>query len=207
MAERQMATCWEEVKRDHVVRYQFAVAELRRRGLTGRIVDAGAGVGYGSALLAEAVKEVVALEISTEARELYERHWRRTNIHFHQGDLLAFESDARFDAVVCFEFIEHIEFYDLAIGKFAQWSDFLIISTPNELVRPYKQPPINPFHVRHFTPAELTGALARHGFAIHAWHCQSSGAAPDLKEGTQGKFMIAVAEREAAAMGRRSDAA
>jgi hypothetical protein len=110
-------------------------------------------------------------------------------------DLLEYQTSQKADAVVCFEFIEHVEFYGQAIKKFSEWSDLLIISTPNELVRPHLQEPVNPFHFRHFTPTELEDALGQHGFHVESWQCQRNGAKPDLLPGTQGKFIIAVASQ------------
>jgi 2-polyprenyl-3-methyl-5-hydroxy-6-metoxy-1,4-benzoquinol methylase len=198
MSERQMAATLAEVREDHTLRYAFAIAELKRLGRLGHVIDAGCGVGYGSAMLSEAVQRVTSIEVSEEAHAWYLRHWQRQNIDFHRVDLLQFDAPKKVDAVVCFEFIEHVEFYQAAIEKFSQWSDCLIISTPNEEVRPHLQEPVNPFHFRHFRPRELQEVLEASGFGIESWHCQRSGGKPQLCEGTHGKFIIAVCTKHAA---------
>ncbi|TWT30851.1 class I SAM-dependent methyltransferase [Blastopirellula retiformator] len=198
MSERQMATTMEEVRADHRLRYELAIEELKRRGKTGTVIDAGCGVGYGSWMLSQAVDNVISIEINEEAHDIYRKHWQRPNITFHNADLLSFEPKERVDAVVCFEFIEHVEFYDAAIKKFSEWSEFLIISTPNEEVRPHLQEPVNPFHFRHFRPTELSDALGKHRLHVESWQCQRSGAKPEIHAGTAGKFIIAICQRAAA---------
>lgn len=195
MAERQMATCMDEVRADHRMRYEFAIAELQRRGRLGHIIDAGCGVGYGSRMLAEVADRVTSIELSDDAYAMYREHWQHPKIDFQHGDLLQFECHEPVDAVVCFEFIEHVEFYDAAIQKFSQWSDLLIISTPNEEVRPHLQEPVNPYHFRHFRPTELEEVLGGHQLQVESWHCQKNGAKPDVLEGTHGKFIIAVCQK------------
>ncbi len=197
MAERQMAATLDEIRPDHRARYEFAIAELQKRGRAGHVIDAGCGIGYGSALLAAVVDSVTSIEISSEAFDVYQQHWQRDNIDFHNCDLLSFQTEKPADAVVCFEFIEHVEFYEAAIKKFASWSDLLIISTPNEEVRPHLQEPVNPHHFRHFRPSELSDVLEKFGMKVQQWYCQRNGAKPDVSQGTYGKFIIAVSERVA----------
>jgi len=195
MSERQHATNLSEVRADHLLRYEFALKILEQCQRLDHVIDAGAGVGYGSNLLSSKVGQIDAIEISNDAEEIYRQHWHRDNISFHRQDLLEFQPKKRVDAVVSFEFIEHVSFYREAIARFATWSDLIIISTPNELVRPHKQHPVNPFHFRHFTPDEMAGELAQQDFEVCSWHCQQSGSSPEIREGTEGKFMIAIAQR------------
>jgi 2-polyprenyl-3-methyl-5-hydroxy-6-metoxy-1,4-benzoquinol methylase len=195
MTERQMATTLGEVRADHLARYQFAIAELTKRGKTNSIIDAGCGVGYGSALLASAVDTVTSIEIDDAAYEIYRNHWQRDNIDFHRVNLMQFQCQKKVDAVVCFEFIEHVEFCEPVIERFSQWSDLLIISAPNEEVRPHLQEPVNRFHFRHFRPCELQEIVERYGFSVEHWHCQRNGSKPAICEGTDGKFIIAVCQQ------------
>jgi 2-polyprenyl-3-methyl-5-hydroxy-6-metoxy-1,4-benzoquinol methylase len=195
VAERQMATVLEEVREDHLARYQFAVEHLKQNGAIGHVLDAGCGIGYGSALMSEHFDRVTSVEISQEAYAMYQAHWQRPNVDFHCANLLEFVPPALPDAIVCFEFIEHVSFYHEVLAKFASWSPRLIISTPNEKVRPHLQEPVNPFHFRHFTPEELEIELARVGYRVDSWHCQLNGSKPKVLPGTGGKFIIALATR------------
>jgi len=103
--------------------------------------------------------------------------------------------EGRFDAVVCFEFLEHIHEAEDVLRKFGELSDILICSTPNEEVRPHKQPPVNEFHVRHYTPGEFENLLAIGGYEVRHWFAQLNGSNPELIPGTDGKFIIAVAAK------------
>lgn len=190
-----MATVLEEVRQDHLARYEFALEHLKQDPSIRHVLDAGCGIGYGSALMAEHFEQVTSVEISEEAYAMYQAHWQRPNIDFHCMNLLEFTPPSPPDAIVCFEFIEHISFYQEVLARFAAWSPKLIISTPNEKVRPHLQEPVNPFHFRHFTPEELEAELNRVGFQVESWHCQLNGSKPKVLPGTEGKFIIALATR------------
>jgi 2-polyprenyl-3-methyl-5-hydroxy-6-metoxy-1,4-benzoquinol methylase len=190
-----MATVLDEVREDHRKRYEFAIQQVVARNRTKSVLDVGCGVGYGSAMLAEVVDQVTSIEKDDEAREIFEEHWKHPNIDFCQTDFLDFDCQGKYDAIVCFEFIEHVAFFDEAIARFSKWSDFLIISTPNEEVRPHLQEPVNPFHFRHFRPSELQEVLEKHSYSILSWHCQRNGSKPEILDGTQGKFIIAVCRK------------
>ena len=97
--------------------------------------------------------------------------------------------------IVCFEFLEHIKESKKLIKTISLSTNKLLISTPNELVRSYKQHPINPFHYRHWSPNELEELLDENGFKVIQWFCQKSGKYYDIKYGTNGKFIIAYCEK------------
>lgn len=195
MAERQMITSVDESRPDHTMRYDLANKLLVQHGLTRNVLDAGCGVGYGSYMMSEIVDEVTSVDISSDAYEYFKKHFAKPNINYLNRSLLELDRNREFDAVVCFEFIEHVTFAEEAVKLFGELSDFLIISSPNELVRPWAAPPINPYHVRHYTPAELQELLAVGGFRVQSWYSQLSGSQPEILEGNQGKFMIAVATK------------
>ena len=97
---------------EHLARYRLAAHLVRGR----RVLDAGCGEGYGVALLSSAgAASVVGVDVDeatiAEARERY-------GLDFQVADVadLPFE-DASFDAVVCFETIEHIEDAPRAVAE------------------------------------------------------------------------------------------
>ncbi len=53
--------------------------------------------------------------------------------------------------------------------------------------------PVNPFHVRHYTPDEFENLLVAGGYAVKGKFHQRGGQDPKLHPGWDGKFMIAVA--------------
>lgn len=195
MAERQMITSVDQSRPDHTMRYRLAIEVLRQNGLNHRVLDAGCGVGYGSNMMSEFIDEITCVDISPEAYDYFKKYFSKPNIDYLNQSILDLDRNQRFDAIVCFEFIEHVTFSEEAVKLFGQLSDVLIISSPNELVRPWAMPPINPYHVRHYTPDELEDLLALGGFKVQSWYCQMSGGQPEIHEGNQGKFMIAVASK------------
>jgi 2-polyprenyl-3-methyl-5-hydroxy-6-metoxy-1,4-benzoquinol methylase len=197
--ERQMAVQLSKIRRDHIIRYEFARDWLVKNHRCQKVLDAGAGTGYGSYILAQSAQRVIAVEKSKDAYSVFKEHYHRGNIDYITSDLSTFTGNdylaERFDAVVCFEFIEHIpeEEARQLIKQFAKISDILIFSTPNELVRPHKKPPVNPYHFKHYTPMEMEGILGEAGLEILEWYSQRSGKRFKLESGTNGKFIIGVA--------------
>jgi SAM-dependent methyltransferase len=147
----------ELIEAEHLARYWWA------SGLAGgrRVLDAGCGVGYGTALLAQAgAADAVGIDVSAQTVEAAAAE--HPEVQFAAADVheLPFE-DGRFDLVVCFEVIEHVERQDEAIAELARVlapQGVLAISSPNRGV----YPPGNPHHVHEYVPAELRVALARH---------------------------------------------
>jgi ubiquinone/menaquinone biosynthesis C-methylase UbiE len=155
---------------EHLARYHWAAQALE--GQT--VLDAGCGVGYGSLLLARAgATRVVGCDISPEA-VAQARDACGERVEFVVGDLrdLPFEADS-FEAVVCFEAIEHIGEHDAALDEFARVlrpGGLLFVSSPNRDV----YTPGNPHHVAEYVPAELDADLRRRFthvrlFRQHPW--------------------------------------
>lgn len=142
---------------EHLARYRFAESMADGR----RVLDAGCGVGYGAALLADVAAAVFALDREDEAM----RHGREhhPDVQFVGGDCEALPfTDDSLDLVVAFEVIEHLSGWGEFLRESARVltpSGVLLVSTPN---RPYyrasRQQP-NPYHVHEFDYAELRGAL------------------------------------------------
>ncbi len=182
------------------MRYMFAREILSRMDSISRVLDAGCGIGYGSAILAEVVGEVDSIDMSEEAEVWHREYFSRSNVNYICDNVITYPYEGRFDAVVCFEFLEHVHEAADAIRTFGKHSDILICSTPNEEVRPHKTPPVNEFHVRHYTPGEFEELLAVGGFEVRHWFAQLDGANPELIPGTDGKFIVAVAAKPGVGM-------
>ena len=81
----------------HLKRYEFA----RPYCVGKHVLDAGCGVGYGSAFLGEAARSVVGVDVSGEAIDYARARYGGRNVEFDVGDLQRLErADAEFDAVV-----------------------------------------------------------------------------------------------------------
>jgi 2-polyprenyl-3-methyl-5-hydroxy-6-metoxy-1,4-benzoquinol methylase len=146
------------IELEHLVRYHWASGLASGR----RVLDAGCGVGYGAAMLARAgATEAVGIDVSAQAVEAAQQA-APDNATFLTGEVhaLPFE-DGRFDLVVCFEVIEHVERQDEAISELTRvlaHGGVLAISSPNRGVYPEG----NPHHLHEYTPEELRNALAVH---------------------------------------------
>ncbi len=107
--ERIMATSMADIRPDHLARYEAAKHWLTSNDTTGHVLDAGCGVGYGATVLSDVVEKVTAVDVSDEARALHEQHFSRPNVNFLCSNLFQAPLDKTYDAVVSFEFREHIE--------------------------------------------------------------------------------------------------
>jgi SAM-dependent methyltransferase len=156
----------ELIEVEHLARYWWAAQAADGRA----VLDAGCGVGYGSAMLARAgATEVVGVDLSAKAVEAAAAG-APSNATFLTGDVhaLPFEDD-RFDLVVCFEVIEHVEGQDEVIAELARVlapGGILALSSPNRDVYPAG----NPHHVHEYVPEELRGALAAHFAHVELRH-------------------------------------
>jgi SAM-dependent methyltransferase len=160
----------ELIEVEHLARYWWACSLALGRS----VLDAGCGVGYGSAMLARAgATEVVGVDVSAKAVDAASRG-APDNASFVAGDIHALPfDDARFDLVVCFEVIEHVDRQDQVIAELARVlapAGVLAISSPNRDVYPAG----NPHHRHEYVPDELRAALAAQFAQVelrrqHAW--------------------------------------
>jgi SAM-dependent methyltransferase len=160
----------ELIEVEHFARYRWAGQLVAGHS----VLDAGCGVGYGSAMLARAgAADVVGLDLSAKAVEAAAQG-APANASFVAGDVHAMPfEDGRFDIVVCFEVIEHVAGQDGVIAELARVlapGGVLAISSPNRDVYPAG----NPHHLHEYLPDELRAALAAHFEHVelrrqHAW--------------------------------------
>ncbi len=144
------------VEAEHLVRYWWASELAAGR----RVLDAGCGVGYGTALLARAgATSAVGVDVASAVIEAIPDD--DSGATFRQADVrdLLFD-DGSFDLVVCFEVIEHVEDQEAIAAELARvLSDdgILLVSSPN----PDATVPGNPHHTLELRPEALSVLLAR----------------------------------------------
>lgn len=151
----------------HVHRYELA-AELLEGA---RVLDLCCGTGYGSRLLADRAGSVHGVDIAPDAVESARESLGadgRDGITFEQADALAYVRSLgteRFDAVVCFEGIEHVPEPDALLDELARLAaggTRLIVSFPNS--RGFDEE--NEFHVTDYGYEDVLAAADRLGDAL-----------------------------------------
>lgn len=171
---------------EHMTRYMFAAQFVR-----GRVVlDAGCGTGYGAAYLASrGAARVYGIDMAADAIEYSRVHYQRDNVIFSVMDCTTLDfPDETFDVVVSLEVIEHLgdaERYLSEMRRVLKADGVFILSTPNKAVHsPNTNKPLNPFHFKEYTIAELEETLLayfavvvlfgqRNVGAINIWHLPS----------------------------------
>lgn len=188
--ERQVSPTLDGIRRDHVVRYQWAAKQLPPGS---RVLDAACGIGYGSFILASAGHQVVAIDIEPEAIAYAEQHYAHPNIRFICGSITDLESPPNSaDAVISFETIEHVADPAPILAKFQLIAPTLIASVPNEDVFPHGGNV--KFHHRHYRPHEFRELIEAAGFSAESWYGQE-GRESDVEPDVMGRTIIAIARR------------
>jgi len=172
--ERQVAPALNGIQQDHLERYRWAAAQA-----SGTVLDIGAGIGYGSAILADTpgVELVVSYERSAESIEYAKAHYDRVTISRHELDLDGYELDdsPRAEFATAFEIIEHLARPGPMLESLP--SNRLFASVPNQDVIPYS-PETAPFHQRHYTQDQFETLLNATGWQVEGWYGQRGRESP-----------------------------
>src|SRR5262249_45079376 len=135
------------------------------------VLEAGCGEGYGAALLAGGARRGLALDYDAAtvaaARATY------PSLAVLRGNLAVLPLAAgSVDVVTSLQVIEHLWDQPRFVRECARVlrpGGRLLITTPNRLTfSPGRDTPLNPFHSREFSAAELAGLLAGGGFRVAA---------------------------------------
>src|SRR5215831_13097507 len=68
---------------EHMARYTFAMRLARGK----RVLDAGCGAGYGSAVLAEVAEHVTGVDIAADAIEYARANYQAANLTFEEASV------------------------------------------------------------------------------------------------------------------------
>lgn len=155
--------------RRHEAAY-LAVAPFVRSAV---VVEAGCGEGYGAALLARHTSRVLALDLDAATIRHAQRRYRAT-IAAVRADLQRLPLAAgSVEVVVSLQTLEHLPDQAGFLAECARVlrpAGTLILSTPNRLTfSPGADRPLNPFHTRELSPAELDDLLAPSFASTHRW--------------------------------------
>jgi len=114
----------------HLARYMFCVRQLKK---TQSVLEIGCGIGYGARLLSDYAQEVYATDTETSLQEAWNKY-DKENLHF-VTNIDQIDDLKKFDVVVSFEVVEHIEENDLEqyfklINSRVKPNGFVFMSTP-----------------------------------------------------------------------------
>nr|WP_225954005.1 class I SAM-dependent methyltransferase [Kibdelosporangium phytohabitans] len=133
------------------------------------VLEAGCGEGYGADLLAGSARAVVGLDYD----ELTTRHVARKypRVHVLRGNLVMLPfADSSVDVVVNLQVIEHLWEQERFLSeclRVLRPGGRLLVTTPNRITfSPGRDTPLNPFHTRELSGAELTELLTGAGFRV-----------------------------------------
>lgn len=142
------------IKSEHIHRYILASEYVENK----LVLDIACGEGYGSNLLASRADKVIGCDFDTKSINHANGKYKKKNLQFDQGCITQLPyQDHTFDVIICFETIEHVENYNLAmkeLQRVLKESGILIMSTPNKSEYSDKRNFNNIFHKHEFYIAE-----------------------------------------------------
>jgi SAM-dependent methyltransferase len=149
-------------------RHEVVYGELAPRCAGATVLEAGCGEGYGADLIAGVARRVLALD--HDARTAAHAAHRYPRIGVARTNLVALPvPDGVMDVVVSLQVIEHLwdqEAFLHECLRVLRPGGALFVSTPNRITfSPGRDTPLNPFHTRELSGAELGGLVADAGFA------------------------------------------
>lgn len=152
------------IYQDHVARYRWAIDRIPDGA---RTLDVGCGTGYGTQMLSSRYQVCDGIDLSGEAVSYAAANHPGPRYHVGRADSLPF-ADASFDAVTCFEVIEHVPNPDEVLAEIRRvlvCDGGLFISTPNARVTSPRGN-MNKFHEREFDEGSFRSLLGSAGFSI-----------------------------------------
>ena len=154
--ERQIATRLQDVRADHIARYQWASAQIKQ----GIVLDIGAGIGYGSKILAG--RKVLSLEIDQGAIAHGQKHFGAWYKRRNLDGIGCFYGVPYAEAAIAFEVIEHLTRPRQMLERIP--ADVLFASVPNQNIWQYDKNMT--FHHRHYTEHGFADLLESAGWRV-----------------------------------------
>ena len=152
-----------EIHYEHLHRYYFAAQFVK-----GKVVlNLGCGEGYGSYILSKYAKKVVGVDIDDKSIKHASSTYIRSNLEYRVGSVTSIPVDGEeiFDAVICFEVLEHIAEHEemlQEVKRVLKKDGIFVVSTPNKKVYSDEPNYQNPFHVKELYFDEFKALLGRY---------------------------------------------
>jgi 2-polyprenyl-3-methyl-5-hydroxy-6-metoxy-1,4-benzoquinol methylase len=184
-ATRQYAPELSGIREDHRLRYEFAP-------VSGRVLDAACGCGYGSKIMQSRGCLVFGIDIEPAAIQWAAQYF--PGPQYAAADI-TLPLPLKFDAVVSFETLEHLDEPHKALRNFREMAPLLVASVPNEEKTPFvaKQYEEDAYpHRRHYRPVEFEQLLNGAGWEVTERHTQTDirGPLSVVRPGTDGRFLV-----------------
>lgn len=153
----------DDLLHEHVSRYRFASTLA-----TDKIcLDAGCGLGYGTAILGSSAISVVGVDIDTDSVIAASNEHRIPRANFSVADVCELPfADGHFDLSVSFEVVEHLHNWQGFLKELARVTSLngiVLVSTPNRdyYAESRGESGPNPFHLHEFDYSEYLDALCQ----------------------------------------------
>lgn len=140
------------------LRGKIAEEHLHRYALAGQlaagkiVLDIACGEGYGTNLLSTVAKQVIGVDIASEAIAHAKAKYTQANVNFRLGSCQKIPvDDNSIDLAISFETIEHVEEHDLFLTELKRVlkpEGMLIISSPNKENYSDHANYDNPYHLK-----------------------------------------------------------
>jgi SAM-dependent methyltransferase len=141
--------------------YERAAAHVAGKS----VLDIACGCGYGSRILRDSgASHVVGCDLSGKAIAHARSVYARDGIRFVQGDAERFTWPHRFDVVISFETIEHLEQPENLLARFSELLNpggLLCLSVPLGETRH-----LDPFHKGVYTEQSVQTLLEERGYGV-----------------------------------------
>lgn len=159
------------LEEDHLSRYEFAAQFVNGK----RVLDIACGSGYGTRALFDAgACSADGVDLAQEVVDFATERFGCEGVRYACDSIYTYQSDRRYDVIVSYETIEHVDDYKKALANLHRLlSDqgVLIISSPNRFITSPKaaslsDAPANPYHVLEFVQDEFVDAITSAGFVV-----------------------------------------
>ena len=155
-----------QIRYEHLHRYSFAQQFVGKKD----VLELGCGEGYGTYSLSKSANSIIGIDIDEKTIHHAQKKYINDNLEFQIGSVTELpEFNKKFDVIICFEVIEHIEEHTKllkSIKNLLNPSGILLISTPNTDVYSKNKSSKNPHHVKELSLDELN-KLFKKNFSFH----------------------------------------